>query len=86
MKIIVSLTERKDQLMKKAIDKQVGGDHYKTCKIQPVEYIECNQLGFLMGNVVKYVTRYAVKSNVQDLEKAKHYIELQMQLLEEGKL
>lgn len=52
-----------------AIDKQVGGDHYKNCKIQPVEYIESNGLGFLMGNVVKYVTRYAVKSNVQDLEK-----------------
>jgi hypothetical protein len=69
-----------------AIDKQVGGDHYKNCKIQPVEYIESNGLGFLMGNVVKYVTRYAVKKNVQDLEKAQHYIELQLQLNEEGKL
>jgi|TARA_R110000787_G_scaffold155550_1_gene269273 hypothetical protein len=69
-----------------AIDKQVGGDHYKNCKIQPVEYIESNGLGFLMGNVVKYVTRYAVKKNVQDLEKAQHYIELQLQLIEEGKL
>ena len=69
-----------------AIDKQVGGDHYKNCKIQPVEYIESNGLGFLMGNVVKYVTRYTVKSNVQDLEKAKHYIELQLQLNEKGKL
>ena len=72
--------------MKKAIDKQVGGEHYKTCKIQPVEYIERNNLGFLLGNVVKYVTRYSVKSNIQDLEKAKHYIELQMQLIEEDKL
>ncbi len=70
----------------KAIDKQVGGDHYKTCTIQPVEYIERNNLGFLLGNVVKYVTRYSVKSNIQDLEKAKHYIELQMQLIEEGKV
>ena len=69
-----------------AIDKQVGGDHYKNCKIQPVEYIESNGLGYLMGNVVKYVTRYAVKKNVQDLEKAQHYIELQLQLNEEGKL
>tara|TARA_R100001377_G_scaffold85302_1_gene71397 strand:- start:475 stop:705 length:231 start_codon:yes stop_codon:yes gene_type:complete len=69
-----------------AIDKQVGGDHYKNCKIQPVEYIESNGLGFLMGNVVKYVTRYAVKKNVQDLEKAQHYIELQLQLTKEGKL
>jgi|TARA_R110002020_G_scaffold132325_3_gene295542 hypothetical protein len=70
--------------MEKPTDKQVGGDHYKNCSIQPVVYIESNKLGFLMGNVVKYVTRYSVNSNVQDLEKAKHYIELQLQLLEEG--
>ncbi len=70
--------------MEKQTDKQVGGDHYKNCSIQPVVYIESNKLGFLMGNVVKYVTRYSVNSNVQDLEKAKHYIELQLQLLEEG--
>ena len=67
-----------------AYSTQVGGDHYKNCTIQPVVYIESNKLGFLMGNVVKYVTRYSVNSNVQDLEKAKHYIELQLQLLEEG--
>ncbi len=72
--------------MEKPTDKQVGGDHYKNCTIQPVVYIESNKLGFLMGNVVKYVTRYSVNSNVQDLEKAKHYIELQLQLLEEGAL
>ena len=72
--------------MEKPTDKQVGGDHYKNCTIQPVVYIESNKLGFLMGNVVKYVTRYSVNSNVQDLEKAKHYIELQMQLIEEGAL
>ena len=72
--------------MEKPTDKQGGGDHYKNCTIQPVVYIESNKLGFLMGNVVKYVTRYSVNSNVQDLEKAKHYIELQLQLLEEGAL
>ena len=72
--------------MEKPTDKQVGGDHYKNCTSQPVVYIESNKHGFLMGNVVKYVTRYSVNSNVQDLEKAKHYIELQLQLLEEGAL
>ena len=72
--------------MEKPTDKQVGGDHYKNCTIQPVVYIESNKLRFLMRNVVKYVTRYSVNSNVQDLEKAKHYIELQLQLLEEGAL
>ena len=41
-----------------ATDRQVGGDHYKTCKIQPVDYIVENNLTFLEGNVVKYITSF----------------------------
>ena len=44
-----------------ATDRQVGGDHYKTCKIQPVDYIVENNLTFLEGNVVKYITRHRRK-------------------------
>ena len=40
----------------KALDKQVGGQHYKGCAIQPVEYIYGNNLDYLEGNVVKYIT------------------------------
>lgn len=64
----------------KALDKQVGGDHYKTCAIQPVEYIEGNKLGFLEGNVIKYVTRHSKKNGRADLEKARHYIDLLLEL------
>lgn len=63
-----------------ALDKQVDGDHYKTQKIQPVEYIHANNLDFFEGNVVKYVTRWRNKNGMADLEKAKHYIELLIQL------
>lgn len=63
-----------------ALDKQVDGDHYKTQKIQPVEYIHANNLDFFEGNVVKYVTRWRKKNGLADLEKAKHYIELLIQL------
>lgn len=63
-----------------ALDKQVDGDHYKTQKIQPVEYIHANNLDFFEGNVVKYVTRWRNKNGLADLEKAKHYIELLIQL------
>ncbi|QZI92171.1 hypothetical protein PODOV073v1_p0046 [Vibrio phage PS25B.1] len=63
-----------------ALDKQVDGDHYKNQKIQPVEYIHANNLDFFEGNVVKYVTRWRNKNGMADLEKAKHYIELLMQL------
>lgn len=58
-----------------ALDKQIGGDHYKL-PIQPVEYIYANGIGFFEGNVIKYVSRWKEKGGVADLEKAKHYIEL----------
>ncbi len=59
-----------------ATDMQVGGNHYKNMKIQPINYIQANDLGFCAGNVVKYVSRYQSKNGVEDLRKAKHYIEL----------
>lgn len=59
-----------------AMDHQVGGDHYRKLSIQPVEFIHKNGLGFLAGNVIKYVCRYKAKAGVQDLLKAKHYIEM----------
>lgn len=66
--------------MERALDTQVGGDHYKKLKIQPVEYIVANNIGYLEGNVIKYVTRWRDKGGVRDLEKAKHYIDMLMEL------
>ena len=60
--------------------KQVGGDHYSKLAIQPVEYINANKLTYLQGNVIKYVTRYKDKNGLQDLEKAKHYIDMLIEL------
>lgn len=60
----------------KASDAQVGGDHYASCAIQPFDYIQGNKLGYAEGNVVKYVTRWRAKGGVQDLEKARHYLDL----------
>lgn len=51
-------------------------NHYKVKKIQPIDYIHANQLDFFEGNVVKYITRYKEKGGKEDLEKAKHYIDL----------
>jgi len=59
-----------------ASDTQVGGDHYTQGSIQPLEYTLANNLGFCEGNVIKYITRYKHKNGIEDLEKAKHYIEL----------
>lgn len=63
-----------------ALAVQEGGDHYKTLPIQPVEYIHKNGIGYFEGNVIKYVSRWRSKGGVADLKKAKHYIELLMEL------
>jgi hypothetical protein len=63
-----------------ALEKQIKGDHYKSLTIQPVEYIHANNIPFLEGNVIKYVTRWRNKNGIADLEKAKHYIELLIEL------
>ena len=55
---------------------QVGGNHYAKYAIQPTEYIIKNGIGFCEGNVIKYVTRWKDKGGVDDLKKARHYIEM----------
>ena len=63
-----------------AFDKQEGGNHYKLMMIQPAEYILANNLGYCEGNVIKYISRWRTKAkhgpNVEDLRKAKHYIDM----------
>ena len=60
----------------KALDKQEGGQHYKNYKIQPIEYIVGNDLGYREGNVIKYVTRHKDKNGAEDIKKAIHYLEM----------
>ena len=63
-----------------ANDKQVGGQHYSAKAVQPWDYITSNNLGYLEGNVVKYVSRWKEKNGVEDLLKAKHYLEKLIEL------
>lgn len=62
--------------MTSGTQRQEGGDHYRRFKIQPVEYIIANGLGFLAGNIIKYATRYAFKGGAADIRKIIHYCEL----------
>lgn len=73
-------------MSEKALDNQVGGNHYKDLKIQPVEYILENGLGFLEGNVVKYITRHKAKNGIEDVKKAKHYCEMLIEQYEKEQL
>lgn len=63
-----------------ALAVQVGGDHYKGCAIQPIEFIHANGIGFAEGNVIKYVSRWRAKGGVEDLRKARHYLDLLIDL------
>jgi len=59
-----------------ALKDQVGGNHYKNMAIQPVEFITINDLGYIVGNIIKYVCRYKFKNGIEDLRKARHYIDM----------
>ena len=67
-----------------ANDVQVGGSHYKNKKIQPWDFIIANELGFLEGNIVKYIARWKDKGGVKDLEKARHYLEKLIEVVGSG--
>lgn len=54
----------------------VDPTHYNSHAIQPIQYIQANKLSYEQGNVVKYITRYRMKGGLEDLLKAKRYIEL----------
>jgi hypothetical protein len=64
-----------------ANDKQIGGIHYLRA-IQPWDFIAANGIGFFEGNVIKYVTRWRDKAGVDDLKKARHYLDKLIELEE----
>jgi len=59
---------------------QHGGDHYRNKAIQPWDFIAANHLGYFEGNIVKYVSRWREKGGIQDLEKARHYLDKLIEL------
>ena len=59
-----------------AYKKQIGGKHYIKYKIQPSKFVVENKLLYPEGCVIKYVIRHQDKGGKQDLEKAKHMIDM----------
>ena len=72
----------KKEKNKPANEVQVGGTHYKDWDIQPWDAIHEWGLGFFSGNVVKYVARHRAKNGVEDLKKARHYLDKLIELAE----
>jgi len=63
-----------------AMDVQEGGGHYKDMKIQPLEYIHANNIPFAEGCVIKYISRWRGKGGIQDLKKARHFLDMLIEL------
>lgn len=66
-----------------SFDTQIGGVHYKDMPIQPVLFCEKNKLSFCEGNIVKYVSRWRSKGGIQDLQKARHYLDMLIDIAQE---
>ena len=71
-------TEETKQIQQevKATGTQVGGSHYTKLAIQPMRYSMENGLDALQHTIIKYVTRFRGKNGIEDLEKAKHCIDM----------
>lgn len=67
-----------------ALKKQVDGNHYKDMKIQPIEFCYVNKLGVLESAVIKYICRHSKKNGARDLLKARHYIDMLLEMQYSG--
>ena len=76
----------KDSIKDSALDVQVGGNHYKNYKIQPIEFLYHNDMPFIEGCVIKYICRYNKKGTpIEDLKKIKHYVDILIEKEKEKK-
>ena len=78
--IVVSGALDVDDHAESALNTQIGGDHYKNLKIQPVQYIYANNIPFIEGCIIKYVTRWKNKGGIKDLEKIIHFTKLLIEM------
>ena len=64
-------------MLRKPLEKEevTNPTHYNERKMEPLDYIIANELDFLEGNIIKYITRYTYKGGVNDLLKARTYLE-----------
>ena len=82
-----SLGKTRFQGSNKANAQQYGGDHYVNMGVQPWKAMEAWMsteafAGFLRGNAIKYLARADKKGGVEDLKKARHYLDKLLEVLE----
>ena len=75
------VTDRPEKIVfTDALHTQVGGDHNKNMAIQPVTFCMANNLNFCVSSAIKYLCRYKDKNGKEDLMKARHFIDLLIEL------
>lgn len=74
-----------EPVRKSPLETQIGGDHYTKLAIQPMQYSIKNGLDPLQHTIIKYVTRFRDKAGIEDLEKAKHCIDMLIEFEKEIK-
>ena len=83
--LLKTISNKMEELASRAVRQdpfkvQEGGEHYKEMRIQPAEFIHANNVPYLEGCVIKYLCRHRRKGGKLDLLKAKHYIDLIIEL------
>lgn len=68
--------------LSEANDRQVGGDHYKTGGEEHWDRVNRLQLDYFQGQITKYVERWKKKNGVEDLKKARHFLDKYIELIE----
>lgn len=71
--------------IKSPLQTQISGDHYTKLSIQPMQCSMKNGLDPLQHTIIKYVTRFRDKAGIEDLEKAKHCIDMLIEFEKESK-
>lgn len=69
-----------------AMQQQEGGNHYKDMPIQPVEFIHKNGIPYIEGCAIKYLCRWRKKGGVEDLKKARHFLDMLIEMEEKAAL
>lgn len=62
------------------LKKQISGTHYVNYAVQPVEFCQRNNFNYCESSAIKYLCRHRDKNGLDDLLKAKHYIELLIEI------
>jgi hypothetical protein len=70
----------------RANDVQVGGGHYKDTPYQHWDLVADNDLDYFAGPIIKYTMRWKKKNGIQDLYKAKHFMDKYIELIKEGRI